>query len=226
MKVKALKAACLAVGLATAWGSTADAGVVVNTDEIQLTIAPSNSLTHVYFLFGTNGSTLYNVTVVPAPDLVGGTSTTETFSVDLPTFDDAYAVVGLYDETNKLLTIGLNTAAAQYYVGNTNFDGTFGNAAEFGFYSEDTIATALLSNDTATIVNAFQSEDGFPIPLGDSGTLVNFSNASDGGSVSAEVIVPEPSSIQLLCSGMLAILAFHRKWRDWLLFTCKRISRQ
>jgi hypothetical protein len=228
MKVKALKAACLAVGLVTAWGGAANAGPSQSTDEIQLTITPSNNLSHVYFLYGVNSSTLNAVTAVPLPNLVGGISTTETFNVNHTPFADAFVVIGLYDETNKLLTVAMNSSEAQRINGNTDFADEFSQLAIGPFYSEDAIATAMLSNDTVTIANAFENEDGigFTVNLGDSGSLVNFSNASEGGSVSAEVIVPEPSSIELLCSGMLAILAFHRKWKDWLLPTRKRISDQ
>src|ERR1017187_8027735 len=93
MKVKMLKAACLAVGLATSWGSQANAGSTQTFDEIQLTIAPSNTLTHVFFLYRSNETGSTPFVIQSLPDIPAGTTTTETFSVPplvsqygLPTF--------------------------------------------------------------------------------------------------------------------------------------------
>ena len=185
MKAKALKAACLAVGLATAWGSPSNAGPTQPSDQIQLTISPSNNLSHVYFLYGVNSSTLHDLSVVSLPNLLAGVSTTETFTVSHSPLADAYTVIGLYDETNKLLTVGMNSSEAERIMGNTDFSNEFSAVASSysqPFYSEDAIATAMLSNDTTTIANAFEAEDGigYVINMGDSGELVNFSNASEG----------------------------------------------
>jgi hypothetical protein len=204
LKTKALKTACLAVGLATAWGSPANAGPSQSTDEVQLTISPSNNLTHVYFLYGVGGTTPSNISAIPLPDIVGGITTTDTFSA-ANISSPAYAVMGLYDETNKLLTLSLYSGEAQNINGNADFSDVFSP------FTENTIATALLSNDTATLVNFIGQADFWTVGFGSSADLINFSNASDGGSVFAAIIVPEPSSSLLVGFGALAILTLHRK---------------
>jgi hypothetical protein len=202
MKVKALKAACLAVGLATAWGMQADAQV----SQIQLTITPSNNLSHVYFLYGTGVTSLVVSTVQALPNLVAGVSTTLTLSVNTTTEFPAYAVIGLYDETNKLLTLGLPTYEATNVVGKKDFN------TEFSPDTEDAVASSLLSNDTTAVMNFFHGPPYFyflDIGISETGELVNFSSGTDGGSVTAVVAVPEPSPALLAGIGALAILAFH-----------------
>jgi hypothetical protein len=126
-------------------------------------------------------------------------------------------VIGLYDETNKLVTIGMTSSYAGSVIGNTDFN------TQFSPFTENAIATALLSNDTATLSTfffdtAFHAE----IHINNSGPLVNFSNATDGGSLSA-TIVPEPSPSLLADFGALALVVFHRKQRGLSLFQLKKI---
>jgi len=217
LKTKTLKAACVAVSLATAWGSQVDADLTLPAEEIQLTITPSNNLSHVYFLYGAGTTSLYPVvTVQPLPNLVAGETTTEDILVPAispvsPIARSSFYVMGLYDETNKLVTIGLNSTVANAAIGNTDFN------TEFSPFTEAAFATALLSNDTATLVSfaetpQFQGQDnqGY-ITVGDSGQLVNYSSASAGGSISSQVVVPEPFSVFLAGTGVLSLVASHQK---------------
>jgi hypothetical protein len=212
MKVKSLKAACLAVGLATAWGGQTDAGVVPPSEEIQLTINPSNNLSHVYFFYATNATGLGSANTLTAlPNLTAGVSTTETFfATPAGNYLDPlrfYGVVGLYDETNKLITLSMTSVEAGNVIGTRDF------STEFSGFTEDSLATALLSNDTFTITTFFweyEAGRATDIPIGTSGQLVNFSLGSDGGSLSA-TIVPEPSPALLVSAAALAIFAFHRR---------------
>jgi hypothetical protein len=224
MKVKALKTACLAVGLATAWGGQANAGPSQSADQIQLTIDPNQNLSHVYFLYATN-ATGEPVKVLSLPDLIAGVSTTETVVIQNgfsqgPFNQIVYSVIGLYDETNQLVTIGFNSPAAASVIG-TNFN------TEFPSFTESGIATALLNNDVTTISNflfrtvIFGPE--FEIPVGTSGELVNFSGGTVGGSLSA-TFVPEPSPALLASFGALTLLIFHRKRERLPFFRLKRIS--
>jgi len=203
MRVKALRAACLAVGLATAWGMQADAQV----SQIQLTITPSNNLSHVYFLYGTGVTSLVITTIQALPNLVGGASTTLTLSVNTTTEFPSYAVIGLYDETNKLLTLGLPTYEATNVVGKKDFN------TEFSPDTEDAVAASLLSNDTTAVMNFFHGPPYFyflDIGIGETGELVNFSSGTDGGSVTAVVAVPEPSPVLLVSLGTLGVLILRR----------------
>jgi hypothetical protein len=216
VNARGLKAACLAVGLVTAWGGQANAGPSQSTNQIQLTITPSNNLTHVFFIYGGNGTTLQVLSVTPLPDLVGGTSTTDTISVGTVPFRPAgYTIIGLYDETNKLLSIGMSPTEANRIAGTTSFSNEF---MVFGtsppvLYSESDIASLLLSNDTAGLTSFIgRAFNGFmEIPVGGSGELVNFSNAANGGSMTADFVVPEPSPFFLASIGALALLTAHRR---------------
>jgi hypothetical protein len=211
MKVKALKAACLAVGLATAWGSPSNAGPSQSTDQIQLTIDPSNNLSHVFFFYATNSTGGNANTLTSLPNLTAGLSTTETFSATPAGFPGNparfYGVIGLYDETNKLLAISLNNTAAADAIGK-DFETEF--AGGNPHFTESDLANALLSNDTFTISEFFWifESEGSDIPLGSSGQLIDFSTGSVGGSLTA---VPEPSPILLVSFGTLGILILQRK---------------
>ena len=199
MKSRTLKAACLAVGLATTWGIQADAQV----SQVQLTITPSNNLSHVFFLYGSGVTSLVVSTILPLPNLVAGVSTTLTLSVNSTTETPSYNVIGLYNETNKLLTLGLPTYEATNVVGKKDFN------TEFSPYTEDAVASSLLSNDTTAVVNFFHNPPYFSflsIGIGQTGQLVNFSNGADGGSMTAVAIVPEPSSFLLAGFGVLLLL--------------------
>lgn len=144
--------------------------------------------------------------VVPLPNLVGGISTTETFFANHASDSAGYYLIGLYDETNKLLTIGMYPDAAAALIGQTDFN------SKFSPFTKNDIATALLNDDTATLASFAHSPTYSPVDvgIGGSGVLVNFSNASDGGSVSA-ILIPEPSPSFLTGFGALAILGFHRR---------------
>jgi hypothetical protein len=213
MKATGLKAACLAVGLATAWGSPASAQI----DEIQLTITPSNNLTHVYFFYGPGTTSLWPVTAVdPLPNLQADETTVVDLSVTQVSGAACY-VLGLYNETNNLVSIGVDSNWAQNVIGQTNFN------AEFVPFTEDQIATALLSNDIATLDNFVTAPSFYGyIRIGSSGRMVDYSIASDGGSVLTELI-PEPSPMLLVTLGALIILWLDPSRRYLLRLRPKRL---
>jgi hypothetical protein len=218
MKANALRTACLAVGLATAWGSPAGA----QSNEIQLTISPSNNLTHVYFIYGVDRTSLNPSGVVPLPDVAAGTVATDTFFVPSDN-SDAFTLLAVYDETNNLLTFAFPNPAAPTIMARGDFN------TQFAPYMETSIATALMSGDAATFTHFVTFNDFDPLffddPGYDIGTLINFSGATDGGSILGEII-PEPSPILLVGFGMLAILAFHAGHRRMPLFAPKGIGEQ
>jgi len=117
-------------------------------DEVQLTITPSNNLTHVFFLYRSNATGTVPFVIQSLPDIPAGTTTTETLSVPplvsqygLPTF---YSLLALHDESNNLVTVGCDPSWAAGVIGNADFNTEF-----YGYYpyTEDDMANALVAGD-------------------------------------------------------------------------------
>ena len=92
-------------------------------------------------------------------------------------------------------------------MGNADYNTEF-----YGYYpyTEDDMANALVAGDPNSHVLQWFLWMVDPVtPLGESSQLVNFSVASDGGSLSAQLI-PEPSPIALVSLGALTILILKR----------------
>lgn len=141
---------------------------------------------------------------VPLPDAAAGTITTDRFFVPDVNSSD-FTLLGVYDETNKLITMAFPNYQAPNEIG-TAFNG------QFGPFMETSIVSALMSNDTVTVMN-FAFYDFNPMYFGDGGDVggvVNFSLGADAGSLLAEII-PEPSPLLLVGLGALVISLFHRK---------------
>ncbi|HUJ72676.1 MAG TPA: hypothetical protein VLZ30_10545 [Verrucomicrobiae bacterium] len=201
-----LKAACLAVGLATAWGVRANA----QSNEIQLTISSSNNLTHVTFFYGENRTSLHVNGILSLPDVRAGTVAKDTFFLPSDGSSD-FTLLATYDEPNKLVAFAFPSGFAPTIMGRGDFD------TQFAPFTEAGVATALMSNDTAALTTFVLFNDFDPMYFdtgGDLGTLIDFSGGIDGGSVFAEII-PEPSPLVLTGWGMLAVFAFYCRHRRW-----------
>lgn len=203
-----LTAACLAVGLATSWASQA------HGDTIQLSVTPNQNIYDAYFLYGAsyinNASVnVFSATVTPLGNLTGGVDNSLTFTAAAPSAPNGfvYAVIGLYDVQNQLVTFAFSSSEASLLI-----NSSYGWNQAGSNYSEPAVATALMDGDTSTLLNiAGLSDINIAMPGGypwfGSGELVNFSTATDGGSIYAAVVVPEPASLGLLGLGGLAFCA-------------------
>ena len=224
------------IGIATAVpDGTAGATVVANSGggyNITGTVDPTSTLTDTYLLFlgsdytslgaaylGTfsaNTATNYSVTAsYNAINYMGGS----------PSY---YWLLGVYDATNGNITAGMRTSEATTLISAaTPFSQSFlEKSYSFGPNSgtlipESAVAQALASagstanNDLFSATSNYQydfSNFFYSIPINQTGTLVNFSNASNGGSVAVtsvtQIPTPEPATLALLAiagAGMLLV---------------------
>ena len=230
------------IGIATAVpDGTADATVIANSGggyNIAGTVDPTSTLTDTYLLFlgsdytslgaaylGTfsaNTATNYSVTAsYNGVTYMGGS---------LPSY---YWLWGVYDATNGNITAGMRTSEATTLTSAaTPFSQSFlEKSYSFGPNSgtlipESVVAQALASagstqnNDLFSATSTYQYDFTnffYSIPIGETGTLVNFSNASNGGSVAVtsvtQIPTPEPAALALMAvagAGMLLLLGKRR----------------
>lgn len=209
-----LKAACLAAGLATAWGGEADADVTFRTS-----ITPVKTMTDAV-VFYNNGVTSNHFFYLGT--LLGGQ--TSTFEHTLfASFEDnvffdtsfrspGYIIAGVYDDAG---TPGVSlTLPNDVPIGNgQDWDQTF---AAFSLLNptapvrtEAQFIDTLQNGDAQLFLESWKDyfEPSIPkrLPIlvthfGEEATIVNFSTATFGGTVTV-VPVPEPSSLFLcVCS--------------------------
>ena len=206
--------ACLTLLLGASWAGEAKARVVETPMvDIQLTVVPSENLSHVEFLYGTIPTNPeWDINLVPTslPDLVGGVTNTLTFSTHEPEGDPhafVYGLIAVYDTGNQLLALGFNDGEAQSLIGSPRSFET-----EFAGYTEADLSGALMDNNWGG-VEPFARDTNFlstaGIRLGESGKLINFSDSSDGGFILATV--PEPSAFVLSAAGAIFLGAY--AWR-------------
>jgi hypothetical protein len=200
-----LKAAALAIGLATAWGGEANAEVL-----LQLDISPTRTLRDAYVYYANNISSARFISLGTLPE-----NETSTFYHLLDgQFDDApqkllptsdrpnvgYWVIGVYDEENAS---GIGVSFRNETVVS---EGTPWSSVFFG-PNEQTIAGALTTSSFLDFTfrsfidmygnPSYTPSAKLPTHYGEYSTLVNFSDATYGGTAIAR-IVPEPSSIILV----------------------------
>lgn len=230
------------IGIATAVpDGTASATVVANSGggyTITGTVDPTSTLTDTYLLFlgsdytslgaaylGTfsaNTTTNYSVTAsYNGVTYMGGS---------LPSY---YWLLGVYDATSGNIAAGMRTSEATTLTSAaTPFSQSF---LEQSYYlgansgtliPESSVAQALMSagssgtNDLFSAGSIYQYDFTnffYSIPINQTGTLVNFSNASNGGSVAVTSVTPiptpEPATVALMAitGACLPLLRKRRK---------------
>ncbi len=226
LKKKGLKAACMAAGLATAWGggeaeaaSNKPFGAVAETYRVSGTITPSRELRSVYVAtYFRNGSSERSI-LHPIGVVVPGQQTTvfqfdvhlwEGF-LDEPGISQGYTVYGLYDDASNGVTVGLDQTNGQTAVNNSlTWPQYFGTLSYIP--TENQVAGWLRNGDSELTwllglgINGYEH---FSVgdEFGQALKLVDFSGAVDNGSAFAEIaITPEPMTFLLVGPGLAVFL--------------------
>jgi hypothetical protein len=202
-RIQEFAAACLVIGLATAWAGQSAATPV--DDSLTLTATPSLNIYDVYFFYSAGGP-LTTDTYTFLGNLTGGVNNTINFSALEPGSDPGtfvYGLIGVYDVGNQLVTVGVNSAeAANLTATPVSFSSAFSNP-----YTESQIAAAVIANNVAPLDRFFLSSPDYAAttqPVGTSGEFFNFSNASPGGTFTVSAS-PEPATLSLLGLGALGL---------------------
>ena len=201
--------ACLSATLATAWAGSAEA------KDIHLSITPTETISAGQVLFQVvNSSALgvFYLGTIPG----GQTSVFDYLGYSDEIFNSTslgFLFIGVHGpEDNLGLSIGVNSnstiqngesfaAAFPPVNGYSITEANLVNAVTLGYYGEY-IYLPFLN----------QYADSVTIPYGAPGTIVNFTDASFGGTINVDV-VPEPASWVLLVSaaGIITLLARGRR---------------
>ena len=213
------------------------------TVSVDLTISPTVNLSDVYLVEGytptlgfANTPTAYSLGHLSANTTANFSNVPDTLFSGTSIFGgptlNYFTIIGLYDVPNGLVTIGFRDSIASFFVGEA-----FGVAVPGGLSNgfsgtEATLATALKSNDTATIGSVLTTliDISYP-PLGTAAapianltntlTLDNFSTAALGGTASLSIVTvttPEPATaltVLAFLAGLSAVpfLAFIKRTR-------------
>jgi hypothetical protein len=213
-----LKQACLAIGLATAWGGEAEAGLT-----FEASITPSQTITNAWMYYHQNvTSPLWGLSLGTLP-----ANQTSEFSHPnqlanypdsvwtAPNSNTGYIIIGLYDEGGSP---GVVVSMPNSHAINANLTWEqFFARPTAAYQSEAQIVSELQQGNVpieflSEYAQYFDPPSGswvreLSTPLGKGATLVGFSTATFYGT--AHVALPEPASLTLIvCTlGVLGIAA-------------------
>ncbi len=218
---RGLAAACLAAGLTMAgWASgpaveKAEAALVLPSANYSGSVTPDHDLNNVYIGFsyylntsGTDTEVFWIADSITADNIQNFTgSLFGEIDWDKPI---EYVVLGVYDNTNDLVTLGFDSTWATDNAIGYSWDSIFAYN-----YSESDIAQALETGDTTTLAEFINDYFDFDNRWADNGatsTLVKFSNGEAGGTAQATASpVPIPSAVLLFGSGLIGLVAVRRR---------------
>lgn len=187
---------------------SANASVAAGNGNYEVTgyITPINDLSSVYFL-GTytnySGETGYFFQNLNS--FKGGQTTDFSFTVSYDGYaPTAYTILGLHGVLNDGVTVGSNAIAP----------GTSWDSLYLDQYTEPTFAGLLMSGAQGNSLETFYANnlDTLGTSMGSSLKLVNFSDATFGGTMSASS-VPIPGAVFLFAPGLLSLVAIRRKFK-------------
>jgi hypothetical protein len=236
-RLRKLRAACLSIGLATAWGADAKADVT-----LKLSITPQHTLTNAIVLYANNVSTgIYrSLGTIPAGQTTTFIHTFLTTDSSLASWQPDpnsytstpgrpayYSLIATYqDAPTPGVTISFpNDSPVQNA---TSWSALFIDPPNYPIYpghdfSEPNIINDLLTNNPPQLSAGFlYDHNGSPYPpwqgntiagtsYGSQGALINFSDPTSGGTIIVEV-VPEPASACLLVTGAgIAAISLRRR---------------
>lgn len=217
-RLRKLRAACLSLGLATAWGGSASADVTV-----LLTVTPSVTLTDAVVVFGNNVST---ESYFPIGDLPAGQTTTL-----------RHTLTGEFEDAPEKLAVDVDAPFTGYYLA-AGYERDDAQGVVLAF-RDDAVVTAghewadlfLVQDSYSSYHNVIESEmlaalangqvldnlssyarsgDGpswntnanlLNTPYGETSVLVGFSTATALGSMTVS-IVPEPAAFAIVACAL------------------------
>ncbi len=195
MNTRDARAACLAVGLATAWAAAAPASADTRTAQVE--VNPATALSHVHFLYSANSSG-YSL-FASSRKLAGTISVGGTWSLRIPVdvgtdvwawrySQCTYSMAGIYDGDGDgdvdaddasagSVAILLQPYEAEYVV-----DEQMSWGDEFYAATLEQVAAALWSDDDTALAQFMNSVYQWRFPsLGQTGYLVKFSGSAGPG---------------------------------------------
>jgi hypothetical protein len=226
---RGIQAGCLALGMATAWGGEASGSVYLN-----VSLDAEQTITNAYIYYGVG----YSSTRLQSLGTINAGAST--LSIELPdntVYRNYYVLVGLYDDEGTTgVAISFSSddpieASASWDDIFTSTNGYIGfSESEFvdliyaqGGWSGHYLASERLASFLAFYGDASWGSSNTPCAtlFGETATLVCFSNASYGGSVTIDLdseplqsaTVPEPAT-SILFVGLIGSMLFWR--RDWI----------
>ena len=223
---KKLKAACLAIGLASAWGGEAEAADLTLRLEVEPVVTLTDAVVF-YFNGVTSGdwrflgtlpegvTSTFTHTLVPK-----GPFQPQDFLDTESSLKPGYIVTGLYDDGGQP-GVSVSFPDTGPIVAMQTWDEAFAPIDPFdGLFSEADIVSILsvggvpndFLNDFARTFDASQGQwfRYLSAPVNTQATLVQFSDATFGGTTTLTA-VPEPSSFVLICLASLGFLLIHRR---------------
>jgi MYXO-CTERM domain-containing protein len=218
-----ITAACLAAALATAWslieGAHAKAFIIPPSIPVEISVTPTVDLSDAWFTIYYPPAQISPVTYTITTELGGvtfpaGQTTTVQFTATLPYGDsydpadnvnDLYGFAAVYNGGG--VTIGFDQADAASDIGQ-DFSSIFTTP------TESSLEASLSGGDFDDGVEAFYNNNDSTtdtVPLGTQMGLVNFTDGTNGGSLSAEVVLPEPAGMGLLVAAASTLLRPRRR---------------
>lgn len=188
-------------------------------DDLSFTVTPTRDLYDVVFAFAYDSSSLFGAGSLSlnyiqvtkgSKHLDAGVPTSlslpYTNSFSLPIV--AYTVLGKYDDSlGSGATVGYSEAAGDALIA-ASASWPFDSASPYGTVSESTFLTSLtgsLNADQLDIVFRRIIKEGESAAPGSDARLVNFSDATNGGTVTNVQAVPEPVTLMALAGGLVAL---------------------
>jgi hypothetical protein len=228
LKSKHLKAACMAAGLATAWGGqqAATYGLEIDTTyEISGWVQPTQNLSRVYVgTYFWTGSPAYSSWTMISPEISAGERYDFSFEIlSIPEeeiYRAGYTVLGVYgNETDgKSFMVALNALDAQdalgqewlEYISQAYQPPTEAEIIE-GLENEAGLPASIGYRFGSWIENSFRPDHPFYADrvgdqFGTTTELTNFTAATPGGQAYVDArVVPEPTTVSL--AGVVIMIA-------------------
>lgn len=207
---KAVRAACLAASMATAWGvgaSPAAGSQYVPPVDITGSVTPTKTLENATLLYGTNTSGLY-VAMASLGTLPGGQTTNYQVNTNrdpsyVMGYGYHYVIMGTYTRDDDTTGVSISFADTSGIVGIKDWDALFSVEGDgLTDYTESLIQEYLETNDYQLTSFGYEYHWIIGAPYNQGSSLANFSEATDGGTVT-NVTTPEPATWSILAGLLL-----------------------